>query len=652
MGSSPLMSLGVKAMQANFAALQATGHNIANANVAGYSRQNVVLATAQGQFSGAGFFGKGVDVQSVVRTHSEFLTREAASAASLASMDAARLTHLKRIETVFKPGEMGLGYAATDFINAMVDLTSRPEDAATRAVVLARADDLAARFTAAGQQLDAVQAGLDADLRASVAEVNSLARSIAAANQRIASLKGLGQPANDLLDERDRLLAQLSEKVQVTRIEADDGTVGVFIGGGQRLVLGAQADQLVLTADPSDPMRASIALGEGASLRTLDPAALGGGEISGLLRAQNEDLVDARNLIGRFAAALGGAVNEQQMRGITLRPPLGSVTGGPMFTVGAPLALPNAFNARDAGGVPIASVGLTVTDPAALQASDYALQADPANPGAFLLERLSDGVVRSIASGDVVDGVRIDVNNFQGGDRFLLQPVGRAANGFAALLGDPRDVAAASPLIGQVAAGNTGTVSVANLLVNAAPLPASGATARITFTDDAGNYSWDLIDSGGGLLASGGGTWSPGQTIPPAGSDINGFALTLAGVPRSGDVVSVQPTPASAMASNNGNAVSLLALRDARLAGGMTVDEAWGQAMADIAVRVQSTASASEISTAVAQQTEQARSAVSGVNLDEEAARLIQFQQSYQAAAKVLQVAQSLFDTLLQATNR
>jgi flagellar hook-associated protein 1 FlgK len=652
MGSSPLMALGVKAMQANFAALQATGHNIANANVAGYSRQGVELATAQGQFTGAGFFGKGVVVQGVVRSHSEFLTREAASAAALASMDEARLTHLKRIETLFQPGETGLGYAATDFINAMVDLTSRPGDAATRAVVLARADDLAARFTAAGNQLDAVQSGIDADLRSAVAEVNSLARSIAAANQKIASLKGLGQPANDLLDERDRLLAQLSEKVQVTRIDADDGTLGVFIGGGQRLVLGAQADELVLSADARDPMRASISLTEGRTLRELDPASLGGGAIAGLLRAQNEDLVDARNLIGRFAAALGGAVNAQQMRGITLNAPLGTVAGEAMFAVGAPLALANANNARDALGVPIGSVALTVTDPAALEASDYALKADPANPGFFLLERLADGLVRSVASGDVVDGVRIDVNGFQPGDRFLLQPVGRAANGFAALLGDPRDVAAASPLIGQVANGNTGTASVATLRVTAAPLPVPGASARITFTDDAGNYTWDLVDAGGGVLASGGGTWQPGQTIPPAGSDINGFALTLAGVPRSGDVVTVEPTPPGAMASNNGNAVALLALRDARLAGRMTVDEAWGQAMADVAVRVQSTASASDISLAVAQQTESARSAVAGVNLDEEAARLIQFQQSYQAAAKVLQIAQSLFDTLLQVTNR
>ncbi len=139
MGTSPLMSMGIKAMAANYAALQTTSHNIANANVAGYSRQQVELATAQGQFSGAGFFGKGVNVVAVTRTHNEFLTLEAASARSLAGMDAARLEQLQRLEGFFRSGEAGLGHASSEFLNAMVDLASRPADAAARQVVLARA---------------------------------------------------------------------------------------------------------------------------------------------------------------------------------------------------------------------------------------------------------------------------------------------------------------------------------------------------------------------------------------------------------------------------------------------------------------------------------------------------------------------------------
>ena len=649
MGASPLMTLGIKAMTANYAALQVTGHNIANANVAGYSRQSVLLATAQGQFTGAGYFGKGVDVASVTRSHNEFLTREAASSKALASMDATRLAQLQRLESVFGTGSTGLGYAANEFLNALTDVTSRPGDAAARQVVLGRAAELAQRFRESGDALDALQDGVVSDLRAAVAEVNGLAEGIAQANQRIAAQKGLGQPANDLLDERERLISQLSEHLQVTRIEAEDGTLAIFVGGGQRLVLGATADKLSVLPDPLDASRVAVGLTEGAFRRTLDEQTLGGGGIAGLLRFQNNDLVHGRTLIGQMAAALGGAVNAQQALGLTLQPPLGSVSGSALFGIGAPQALAHASNAQ-----PRASVTLTVTDPAALQASEYDLAEDMANPGQWLVTRRADGTQFSVLPGDAVDGFRIDFGSPapQPGDRFLLQPVSRAANGFTRLLDDPRDLAAASPLLAQADPANTGTVAAASLKVTSAPLPVPGATARITFTDDLGNYSWELYDSSSTLVGSGSGSWQPGQTLPASAIDINGFTLGLSGVPRSGDRLTVEPTPASAVASNNGNALALLGLRDAPLVGGLTAAESYAQAIAAVGVRVQGARSAAEISGAVAAQAEQLRSSESGVNLDEEAARLIQFQQSYQAAAKVLQVAQSLFDALLQAAAR
>jgi flagellar hook-associated protein 1 FlgK len=126
MSASSLMMLGIKAMAANYAALQTTGHNIANANVDGYSRQRAELATAEPQYTGAGFFGKGVNVATVTRAHDQFLTREASSARSLASMDATRLALLQRMETIFQPGENGLGNASTQLMNAMSDLSSNP----------------------------------------------------------------------------------------------------------------------------------------------------------------------------------------------------------------------------------------------------------------------------------------------------------------------------------------------------------------------------------------------------------------------------------------------------------------------------------------------------------------------------------------------
>jgi flagellar hook-associated protein 1 FlgK len=663
MGASPLMSIGLRAMNASYAALQTAGHNIANANTAGYSRQQVELATAKGQFTGAGFFGKGVDVQTVTRSHNEFLTRQAAVAASFSSFDSARLARLQQLEPVFATGEQGLGYATGQFMSALADLANQPADSSTRQVVLARASDLAGRFASADAQFDTIQRGVTEDLKTAVESVNGIAKSLAEVNDQIAAARGLGQPPNDLLDQRDRLVAKLSEQVQVSTLVAEDGTMAVFVGGGQRLVLGTEASQLRVVHDPDDPSRSAVALADGSAERALGETTIGGGAIAGLLHFQNVDLVDARNLVGQLASAVAGAVNRQQTLGANLLPPAGSVPSQPLFAVGAPQALPAAGNARDAGGSYLASVSLAVVDASQLAAANYELRADPAGtPGSYQLTRLSDPpLVRLVASGDVVDGMRIEIGTPPPAptDRFLLKPVGAAAGGMQCLLDDPRALAAASPLVATAADGNSGSMTVESFTMTGPPADAS-ATATIDFTSDAGDYAWELRRPDGTLLASGSGVWQPDRPIPAAGAaDIDGFALRLAGVPKAGDRIAVAPTPAAALAANNGNAIALAALAEAPIvggvlqgdgsvAGGVGATDAYASAMAAIGVRVQSAESAAQISTALSTQAEAERSSEAGVNLDEEAARLMQFQQSYQAAAKVLQIAQSLFAELLQ----
>jgi flagellar hook-associated protein 1 len=643
MSASPLLSIGTRAMFANYAALQTIGHNIANANTEGYSRQQVELATAQGQFTGAGFFGKGVDVAAVTRSHNAFLTREAATASSQAAADGARLEHLQRLEAVFPTGEAGLGHAASLLLNAVVDLASRPQDLSTRQVVLARAQDLAQRYAAAGAQIDTLQQGVAQDLQVAVAGVNRLTQGIAAVNEQIARVIGSGQTPNDLLDQRDQLVSELSQFMQVTTLPADDGTLAVFVAGGQRLVLGTQASALSFASDEFDITRGAIAVNDSGTLRSLPSSLLSGGSIGGLLRFQNDDLTDARTALGRMAAAFATRSNEQQALGLDLRAPPGS--GAPLFAFGAPLALAAQSNARDVAGNFIGSVSMTIADEAALQASEYTLEPDAATPGQFLLTRRTDGLVRSIASGDTVDGLVINVNAAAAGDRFLLQPVSRAAVNMRRVLDDPRGLAAASPLQAERGGGNTGTATVASLAV-VDPAADPQQTASITFTSASGAYNWELRDrSSNALLSSGSGAWQPGQAIA-----LNGFELRLDGVPASGDAFTVSQTQFPNV--SNGNALAFAALREQAFVGGESITDAYASVMAGVGVSVQGARTAAGASGAVASQARDRVSAETGVNLDEEAARLIQFQQSYQAAAKVLQVAQSVFDTLLQTAGR
>lgn len=653
MGASTLMGIGTRAMAANFASLQTVGNNIANANTQGYSRQEVQLETAKGQYTGAGFFGQGVNVTTVVRSYDRFLTTQAANTNSLAEADKARLDQLTQLENVLPLGEAGIGHAARQVLDAFVDVANNPQDASARQVVVTRARELAARFQSAGDQLNTLQSGVSQDLRSNIDSVNALARQVAELNRQISALKGAGHAPNDLLDQRDQLVSEISGYINVTTIEASDGSMGLFIGGGQSLVLGSATNALVAAPDPFDPAKTQLALQEGGTARLVPTNSIAGGRIAGLIRFQNEDLTAARNLLGQLAVAVSGAINQQQSLGLDGGQP--ARAGDPLFSIGAPRTLASTENAGDA------TFSLAVSDFTHVQASDYELRFDGTN---YSLTRLSDGSTvqgspfdaATLAAGVQVEGMTLQMTagTASAGDRFLLQAVAQAAPNMRSVMTDPRGIAAASAVTGTFSVNNTGTARAASLgVVDAAAYDAT-QSVRITFNNDTGDYSYDMLDASNAVVSSGTGTWTAGSPIL-----LNGFSLSLSGVPRSGDVIDVGPT--TSPGANNGNANAFVALGSALFIGastlsggtlvpGRNITDAYASALSDIGVRVQSARSSSEISNTMAQTAEAARANKAGVNLDEEAARLIQFQQSYQAAAKMLQVATSVFDTLLEMT--
>ena len=653
-----LLTLGARAMFANQAALQTIGQNISNANTPGYSRQSVVLTTSAGQYTGAGFFGKGVDVQTVERSHNDYLTKEAASSKSTAMADSTRAEQLARLEKLFPPGTDGLGYAASQFLNAMVDVTSRPSDPSARQVALGRANELAVRFSNAGQQITDLQAGVVSDLKANVTVVNQLAQQIASINDQISKTKGSGHTPNDLLDKRELLISQLGEHVAVTTLAADDDTVGVFIGGGQRLVLGNHASTLQVGNDAYDPQRAVLSLNEGGSNRPLDESVLTGGSMTALLSFQNKDLQDGKNLLGQLAAAIGTRVNTQNGLGLDLSNPPGK--GGTIFNVAAPRVLPAATNTRNAGGGFANGVQATIVDASQLQASSYKLSSSTA--GTYELTRMSDGLVRTVNDGDTVDGVKLSFTPAPpaAGESFLIEPVGAAAVDMRRVMDNPNGLAAASPLTAAASVNHTGTLTGDNIYAVNSNFDSTKAPMTVDFgapdPANAANVQYTLTLADGTVLN---GIWSPGQAIgnqPAAGIDL-GFELRTNGVPRSGDKITLDPTVYAS--TNNGNAKAFLNIQAEGFVGrqiltsgaitpGATINDAYASAMSEVGARVQSANYLSGVSTAVAGDAETSRSGQAGVNLDEEASRLMQYQQGYQAAAKVLQTAQTLFNELMR----
>ena len=651
-----LLNVGSRALLANQAALQTAGHNIANVSTPGYSRQTVVLQTVQGQFTGGGYIGKGVDVQTIQRNHSELLTRQSTVASAVDAGDTVRMDRLRQLQEVFSGGASGIGASINDMMNALSDVVSAPTDLTARSVALTRMDETAARMRDASQRLDEIGYTVAEQLKGSMVAVNSLAKNIAGINEQIARAKGNGQPANDLLDQRDQLIRELNQHIQTSQVAADDGTVSVFVAGSQPLVLGNQAATLSID-DPIDfgagsGKKVLSFLAPGSSTKVeLNESMLGGGQVAGLLRFQNNDLAEGRNLLGRMAIAISESMNTQNRLGLTLN-------GQPGENLFAPISLGNAtpsnFNTSTA------TMALTVADPTALQASSYTVSFTAGDAGS--VTRHSDGKVFNfdgsalppvtVASVFSAQGLGVTLSGaVNAGDQFVINSLQGAAAELQALQYSPTDLAAANPVNAAMGATNGGSLQLASLKATG-PItqPATGSPVTIAFTAGSpATYSATVPGPPVATIATG--NYVSGEKIA-----INGWEIALQGAPKSGDTVTVGNATDSQYGDwykrDTGNASALMALRDVPMFDNATLADGFASAMAQVGTRTQSAQFAAELSSSIAANLERDRTAVSGVNLDEEAARLIQYQQAYQASAKMIQIAQNIFDTLIQGLGR
>lgn len=654
-----LMNVGVSALIANQQALTTTGHNIANVNSAGYSRQTVSTTALVGQNTGSGYVGKGVQVSTVTRHYNELLGRQSNAASAASAADAIRYQSLMQMQDVYSGGDASLGAAINSMMNAFADVEAAPTDGTARNVVLTRMSELTARFRSASASLQEQEYATKQQLTNNAAQVNSLASQVATLNSQIARALATGHQPNDLLDARDQAIREINQYVQTSQVEADDGSISLFVGGSQPLVLGSSTGQLSVaeTAEYPGSGKLSLYFSQPNGVRVeLTANMVGGGEIAGLLKFNNDDLVVGRNLLGRQALAIGSELNQQNKLGLTLSGNYGT----DLFKLTTRTQGWSNITGYDVGN-PAASATATVTDTRSLVASDYKILFDGSNTAQLI--RQSDGMITPLPI-DPVNGIDAEVDGLQftvpgniatsatKGQSILFQPFNTAADEIQPLVHNPNDLAVASAVSANIDGSNTGTLQLSSLrATDVAGVPAQGAPVRITF-DGAGNYSYQTYDP---LTSS----WSAPSAAAPYTSgqaiQINGWNITLTGTPANGDTVDVGNALdlGDGYKLNAGNASAFLALRDATIFdGGTTLSDGFSSAMAVIGTRTQSAKYAAQLSQTVANNLNADRTAVSGVNLDEEAARLLQYQQAYQASAKIIQTAQSLFDSVLNAVGR
>lgn len=691
---SNLLRISATALAANQNVLNVVGNNIANVNTAGYSRQQAVLSPIPGQYSGSGYYGKGVEVTTVNRIYDAFLTRQAATSKAVAAGDSIRSSYMQQLESLFPGGENGLGATISDLFNSFSDIANAPTDLTARGVTLARAEEMAHRFRATAESINELRIGVREQLRVDVTAINNLASQIASVNKEIAMAVGSGQTPNDLLDKRDQLVRDLNRYVQTTNIPADDGTLTLFVAGSQPLVLGSTTSPVSLVQDEfNNPNQLRLAITVNGKQRAIDTGMLGGGEVSGLLRVYGEDLVHAENLLGRMALSIGTLMNNQQALGLDLN----GKAGNPLFNLSA---IQDALAATtNKGNVTTMAVSITQDDATGtpngmsdLLASNY--EVTFTGPTTATVTRLSDGVRQTVTFADNPDNATLDLEaEFDGlrlsipagsipiaGDRFTVMPYATASRSMSVGFTSPKELAMARPITAEAGTNNKGALTLDGLLARSVPTT-PGPDVSLYFisanqyvrSDDT-NYgplvaALNALDPNSPTYAADYATaiaahpvgeiynYTPGKAIEADGAsnpatafdpDVDwGWSLTLKGVPQPGDSFTVKTNPYTQL--DAANAQAMLDLRDTQLFDNAPLTDGYASLIADIGTKTLGAKQSAAVSESIAVSIEQDRTAVSGVNLDEEAARLLQFQQAYQAAGKAMQVAQTLFDTLMSS---
>lgn len=643
-----IISIGISGIRAAQMGLMTTEHNITNASTPGYSRQRVIQTTNIPIATGSGFVGQGTNVSAIERMYSQTLVNQINTAQAKVSELDAYYAQIKQIDNMLADPNAGLSPALQDFFRGVQDVVANPSLLASRQSMISSAQALVARFQSMESRLTELYEGVGTQISTTVATINSYAQQIGELNQRIVLAQAATlAPANDLLDQRDHLMAELNKLVEVKATINSDGSYNVFFGTGQQLVVGPNVTELVAQASYADITRIVVGIKTGGAVQELPESLITGGELAGLVRFRSETLDRTSNDVGRLAATLALTMNAQHALGQDL---LGQVSGegsfaNDLFTLAGPRTTANSLNTGGASlsasfvtPPPVSSTGNFYTN---LTNSDYRLSYDGAN---YTLTRLNDNQSWSNASLAALstavgtsEGFTLALGGaMNAGDSFTVMPTKFAARGIevnASVAADPRLIAAAMPVRTSVDSANTGSATVT---AGSVGVGYSLGALPVTVTYDALNG--ELTGFPGGPVA-----------YNPAGTTVsfNGISFQISGTPLDGDEFVIARN--NGAVSDSRNALALVQLQTQGTVAGGTANFqiAYSRLVSDAGNKTREIQVTGTAQSALLTQAKNAREALSGVNLDEEAANLLRYQQAYQASAKAIQIGTQLFDVIL-----
>lgn len=678
-----LLGIGLTGILSHQSALNTTGNNITNANTPGYSRQEVQFETQEGQRTGAGTIGSGVSISNIRRLANEYLVQQIREDSTLSGEQEALNSELTRLDNLLGGESTGLSNALNNFFASLQNAAEDPTSLPQRQLVLSEAQQVVNRFQALNQEFIQQRESIKTQMQQGVKDANTLLNSIADLNLAISESPGLaqGRMPNDLLDQRDEKLRQLSELVNIRVSEADGSQVNVSLSNGLSLVVGNNAAQLGTQESAEDPTRLSFTLNKGGRTLNIDEQ-ITGGKLGGLQRFDNEGLKPAFDELGRIAIALSDTLNHQHEIGMDLEGDLGGLffTDINSLEVQSSRVIANGNNAQPQTG----RLAVEITDSSVLAADSFTLQFSGDGRNFELIDKATGKTVNQGRLPDPVQSeismpgfnIRVEGGDFNAGDKYLIQPTRNAAESISLQIDREEDLAFASPLRAEADLGNSGTgkidqgtmLNVRNPNTNAL-LPgftesknlANGPLEVVFESNGSGGVMFSVYDADNPSSNPAStpivedNPFTDGVSNPlfsdsvTGGDEYQGYQFRISGQPEIGDrfVINFNANGVS----DNRNAEKLAALGTANTlnGGAQSFSEGYAGLVEDIGVKTRQSQLDMEAGKTLLEQSTNQRESVSGVNLDEEAGKLIQYQAAYNASARVMTVAQDLFDTLLQS---
>ena len=626
-----LLSTSVSGLLAFQQALDVTSNNISNSATPGYSVETANLVEQPGQFTGSGFSGGGVAVQSITRAYSTQLTQQVRSSQSSYSSFNTLATQAQQIDNMLSDSTTGLSTSLQNFVNSLQTVSTSPSSTPARQALLNQGQALAQQLQSYNSQINQYGSQLESQIANDVSQINTLSTNIANLNQQIATASASGQTPNQLLDQRGTMIDQLSKYISVQTVPQSNGMTNVYIGNGQALVSSGTAQQLSTLPGTYNPTELGIGIQSSTGVTNLTTE-MSGGELGGLLSARSQVLDPTQSALGQISVAVATLVNQQQTSGMTLN----GTAGQPMFTVGGVQILPASGNAGSATiSANRTSLSQLTTDTYQLQYAGGSWQLKDTTTGQALAMTGSG----TAASPFTAAGMSFVISGTPAAnDSYQISPTAGATAGLTMQLTDPSQVAAASLVQASAGAANTGSGTVGSAGVTS-PANYVAGTYTVTFSSPT-QYT---VTNGATTVTSG--TYTSGTPI-----SFNGQQVTLTGTPAANDTFTVSPN-STANTGDNSNILAMIGgLSSKALAGGTaSVTDVSTNLVSQVGVLTQQAQNNASAQQTVNQEATTARSNATGVNLDQQAADMLRYQQAYQAMAQVISMSNQMFTSLIQA---